>query len=215
MTTFKRAAIAAGALFVLVAAGSTAAFAAPQKDNEPMRAAAVERANALFGKLEFYNPASISEKANVRLGAKPVAKASASATKATQAAAIKGANSSLNALIAKYAAAEGVPVALAHAVIRVESNYRTNARGRAGEIGLMQIKPATARGMGFSGSAKALYDPATNLRWGMKYLGRAHQLGGGETCGTILRYNAGHGAKRMNKVSAAYCGKVKRHLRRA
>jgi soluble lytic murein transglycosylase-like protein len=69
--------------------------------------------------------------------------------------------------------------------------------------------------MGFTGSAKALYDPATNLRWGMKYLGKAHQLGGGETCGTILRYNAGHGAKRMNKISAAYCGKVKKQLRRA
>ncbi len=215
MSTFNRAAIAAGALFVLVAAGSTAAFAAPLKNDETVRAAAIERANALFGKLEFYNPASVSEKASARLGAKPAAKASGLAAKAKQAAAIKGANSSLNALIAKYAAAEGVPVALAHAVIRVESNYRTNARGSAGEIGLMQIKPATARGMGFSGSAKALYDPATNLRWGMKYLGRAHQLGGGETCGTILRYNAGHGAKRMNKVSAAYCGKVKRHLRRA
>ncbi len=215
MSTYNRAAIAAGALFVLVAAGSTAAFAAPLKNDETVRAAAVERANALFGKLEFYNPASLSEKAKARLGAKPAVKADRPAAKSTQAAAIKGANSSLNALIAKYAAAEGVPVALAHAVIRVESNYRTNARGRAGEIGLMQIKPATARGMGFSGSAKALYDPATNLRWGMKYLGRAHQLGGGETCGTILRYNAGHGAKRMNKISAAYCGRVKRHLRRA
>jgi hypothetical protein len=27
-----------------------------------------------------------------------------------------------------------------------------------------------------------------------------------------LRYNAGHGAKRMNKVSAAYCARVKRHM---
>ncbi len=215
MSTYNRAAIAAGALFVLVAAGSTAAFAAPPKSDETVRAAAVQRANAFFGKLEFYDPAAVSEKANARPGAKPALYAGKPAAKVTKAAAIKGANSSLNALIAKYAAAEGVPVALAHAVIRVESNYRTNARGRAGEIGLMQIKPATARGMGFSGSAKALYDPATNLRWGMKYLGRAHELGRGDTCGTILRYNAGHGAKRMNKISAAYCGKVKRHLRRA
>ena len=43
----------------------------------------------------------------------------------------------------------------------------------------------------------------------MKYLGLAHQLSGGTTCGTILRYNAGHAAKRMNPVSAAYCSKVK------
>ena len=40
----------------------------------------------------------------------------------------------------------------------------------------------------------------------------AHELGGGTTCGTILKYNAGHAAKRMNPVSAAYCSKVKRHL---
>jgi soluble lytic murein transglycosylase-like protein len=117
-----------------------------------------------------------------------------------------------SAIISKYAAEHGVPVALAKAVVRIESNYRPNARGRAGEIGLMQIKPATARMMGYSGSAKGLYDPETNIRYGMKYLAKAHQLGGGDTCGTILRYNAGHGAKRMNKISAAYCAKVKRHL---
>ncbi len=104
------------------------------------------------------------------------------------------------------------PVSLAHAVIQVESNYRPGARGSAGEIGLMQIKPATARMMGYSGSAKGLYDPDTNIRYGMKYLARAHELGGGDTCATILRYNAGHAARRMNPVSAAYCSKVKRHL---
>lgn len=116
------------------------------------------------------------------------------------------------ALISRYAATYGVPVALAHAVIRVESNYRPNARGKAGEIGLMQIKPATARAMGYSGGAAGLYNPETNIRFGMKYLAMAHQLGGGSTCGTILKYNAGHGARRMNPVSAAYCRKVKRHL---
>jgi soluble lytic murein transglycosylase-like protein len=116
------------------------------------------------------------------------------------------------ALISRYAATYGVPVALAHAVIRVESNYRANARGKAGEIGLMQIKPATARAMGYSGGAAGLYNPETNIRFGMKYLAMAHQLGGGSTCGTILKYNAGHGARRMNPVSAAYCRKVQRHL---
>jgi soluble lytic murein transglycosylase-like protein len=74
----------------------------------------------------------------------------------------------------------------------------------------MQIKPATARGLGFRCSVKALYDPETNIRFGMKYLGEARRLGDGTTCGTILKYNAGHGAKRMNKVSRAYCGKVAR-----
>ena len=112
-------------------------------------------------------------------------------------------------IISKYAKTYGVPVSLANAVIRIESGFRPNARGKAGEIGLMQVKLQTARGLGYTGSAKALYNPDTNIKYGMKYLGLAHKLGGKSTCGTILRYNAGHGAKRMNPVSAAYCSKVK------
>ncbi len=116
------------------------------------------------------------------------------------------------ALIAKYAKQHGVPYSLARAVVQVESTFRPNVTGGAGEIGLMQIKLATARGMGYKGSRKQLYNPATNLYWGMKYLGKAHRLAGGSTCGTILKYNAGHGAKRMNKISANYCRKVQRIL---
>lgn len=115
-------------------------------------------------------------------------------------------------IVSRYASSYGVPVSLAHAVIRVESNYRPDARGKAGEIGLMQIKPATARMMGYSGSAKGLFNPETNIKWGIKYLAKAHELSGGTTCGTILKYNAGHGAKRMNPISAAYCKKVQSHL---
>lgn len=115
---------------------------------------------------------------------------------------------SYSALISKYANQYDVPVALATAVIRVESNFNPMARGTHGEIGLMQIKPATARMMGYSGSAKGLFDPETNVKYGMKYLAAAHDLGGGQTCNTILKYNAGHGATRMNPVSKSYCGKV-------
>ncbi|QWW66487.1 lytic transglycosylase domain-containing protein [Rhizobium sp. WYJ-E13] len=115
---------------------------------------------------------------------------------------------SYSALISKYANQYDVPVALATAVIRIESNFNPMARGSHGEVGLMQIKPATARMMGYSGSAKGLFDPETNIKYGMKYLATAHDLGGGQTCNTILKYNAGHGATRMNPVSKSYCGKV-------
>lgn len=113
-------------------------------------------------------------------------------------------------LINAYARKHGVPSNLAHAVVRVESNFNPKARGRAGEVGLMQIKLGTARLMGYRGTKKDLYDPETNIKYGMKYLGKAHELSGGSTCGTILRYNAGHGAKRMNKISSRYCTKVKK-----
>ena len=114
--------------------------------------------------------------------------------------------------VTRHARASGVPVKLAHAVVRVESNYRASARGAAGEIGLMQVKLSTARLMGYRGSARGLYDPDTNLKYGMMYLAKAHQLGGGSVCGTILKYNAGHGAKRMNPVSQRYCSKVKGYM---
>lgn len=111
-------------------------------------------------------------------------------------------------LIGKYADLYDVPNELALAVVQIESSFRPTVRGSAGEIGLMQIKPATARMMGYKGKASGLYDPETNIRFGMKYLAGAHDLGDGKICRTILKYNAGHGAKRMNPISKRYCDKV-------
>ncbi|TNM62269.1 lytic transglycosylase domain-containing protein [Aliirhizobium smilacinae] len=111
-------------------------------------------------------------------------------------------------LIRQYADQYDVPAELAMAVVRIESNFRPTVRGSAGEIGLMQIKPATAKLMGYKGRASGLYDPETNIRYGMKYLAKARDLGDGKLCRTILKYNAGHGAKRMNPVSQSYCNKV-------
>jgi soluble lytic murein transglycosylase-like protein len=114
-----------------------------------------------------------------------------------------------SALIAEHARANGVPLDLAHAVVAIESRYNATARGRAGEIGLMQIKLRTARGVGYKGSAKGLYDPATNLRYGMKYLGQAKKLAGGDLCRTIMKYNGGHGMKRPTRGTSRYCGKAR------
>ncbi|MBJ6134125.1 transglycosylase SLT domain-containing protein [Ochrobactrum sp. Q0168] len=119
---------------------------------------------------------------------------------------------SYSQIINRYASTYGVSSSLAHAVVRHESNFQPNVRGAAGEIGLMQIKLSTARAMGYSGSAKGLYEPSTNIQYGMKYLAMAQKLGGGSTCGTILKYNAGHGATRMNPISAKYCSSVKAYM---
>ncbi|MEO0548043.1 MAG: transglycosylase SLT domain-containing protein [Pseudomonadota bacterium] len=117
-------------------------------------------------------------------------------------------------IIAKYARKHGVPVRLAMAVVEVESSFRANATGRVGEIGLMQLLPRTARYIGVKGDLKNLYDPDMNIRYGMKYLGGAHKRAGGKTCRTILKYNAGHHATRMNPMSADYCKRVAKILRR-
>ena len=118
----------------------------------------------------------------------------------------------LGEIIARHARANGVPLELAHAVVWAESSYRPHVRGAAGEVGLMQIMPATAELMGYRGSIKKLFHPETNIRYGMKYLGGARKRSDGSICGTILKYNAGHGAKRMNPISAAYCKKVEKRL---
>ena len=113
----------------------------------------------------------------------------------------------LSSLVAAKAAAHGVPAALANAVVRVESNYNPRVTGRAGEVGLMQIKYQTARGLGYTGTRAALYDPATNLEWGMRYLAGAQRLAGGSLCGTLAKYQGGHGT-RGTRTSHNYCGRV-------
>ncbi len=102
-------------------------------------------------------------------------------------------NDNVIALIDRYAAANNIPAAFARAVVRVESNFNPRATGRAREVGLMQIKFETARGIGFTGTREQLYDPATNLEWGMKYLAMSWKLGGNTPCGAVMKYQGGHG----------------------
>lgn len=117
-----------------------------------------------------------------------------------------------DALINKVAKENKVPVNLVHAVIHTESNYNVNAHGAAGEVGLMQLMPITARGLGFKSPLTELYKPETNLKYGVKYLAKALKYGGGDTCKTILKYNAGANAKKMNPVSQRYCTHVRTYL---
>lgn len=96
----------------------------------------------------------------------------------------------VRALVSAAASAAGIPAALAHAVVRVESGYRASLRGSAGEWGLGQIKCATAREVGFGGRCGDLAQPETNLRFSMAYLRRALDRGG-SGCAGISLYNRG------------------------
>jgi soluble lytic murein transglycosylase-like protein len=118
-----------------------------------------------------------------------------------------------NSIIKRHARANGIDYELARAVIYSESSFRVNAKGRHGEVGLMQVKPSTARALGYRGTVNQLYIPENNIKYGMKYLRKAKSLGDGTICGTILKYNAGLYSRRMNPVSARYCQKVKRLMR--
>src|SRR5437763_3331070 len=83
-------------------------------------------------------------------------------------------------LVANHARANQVPEALVHRVIVRESKYQPDLLGRGGTIGLMQIKLATARGLGYTGTADGLRDPTTNLTYGVKYLAGAYRAANGD-----------------------------------
>jgi soluble lytic murein transglycosylase-like protein len=60
-----------------------------------------------------------------------------------------------------------------------------------------------------------LFDADTNLRFGIKYLAQAYKLAGGDLCGALLRYQAGHRAQTMTNASRIYCAKVKTIIAKA
>jgi hypothetical protein len=116
------------------------------------------------------------------------------------------------AISRREAEARGLPPAIADAVMHVESDYNPAARGGAGEVGLMQVMPPTARLLGFSGTREQLADPETNIRLGVRYLARAWQLAGGDVCTAAMKYRAGHGETRFSVKSVDYCRRIRIHL---
>jgi hypothetical protein len=97
----------------------------------------------------------------------------------------------IHGMISRYAAEYDVPEALVHRVVKRESTYNPQARN-GGHYGLMQLKPATARTMGYSGDAAGLYDAETNLRFGVKYLRGAWMLADGSEDKAVRLYSAGY-----------------------
>ena len=95
-------------------------------------------------------------------------------------------------MVATHAAANNVPEALVHRVIVRESKYHPNLVGRGGTIGLMQIKLATARGLGYTGDAAGLRDPNTNLAWGTKYLAGAYRAANSDHSRAVRYYASGY-----------------------
>jgi len=108
-------------------------------------------------------------------------------------------------MVARHAQANGVPVELVHRVIVRESRYRPGLVGRGGTIGMMQIKLATARGLGYTGTAEGLRDPETNLTYAVKYLAGAYRAANGNQNRAVSYYAGGYyyAAKRQRLGSRA------------
>jgi soluble lytic murein transglycosylase-like protein len=98
---------------------------------------------------------------------------------------------SLDALIAKHAAANNVPEDLVRRVIKRESGGNARAVSK-GNFGLMQIKLATARGLGYHGTAAGLLDADTNMTYAVKYLAGAYRVAGGNHGRAVHYYASGY-----------------------
>ena len=118
----------------------------------------------------------------------------------------------IDALVATHARANNVPEALVHRVIVRESKYQKDLVGSCGCIGLMQIKLATARGLGYAGDAKGLHDANTNLTYGVKYLAGAYRAANGNHDRAVQYFAKGYYevAKRQRLAEAQPFGRSER-----
>lgn len=97
----------------------------------------------------------------------------------------------IDGLIAKYAALYEVPESFVRRVVNRESTFNPLAYNR-GHWGLMQIKHATARGMGYDGPANGLLDAETNLKFAVKYLRGAWMVADGNEDQADKLYQSGY-----------------------
>jgi len=114
------------------------------------------------------------------------------------------ASSDIYRLITVAASRHGIPASIALKVAKIESEFNCSARGKAGELGPFQIKPATARLIGYEGAESALGSCGAGLEWGVKHLAMAIRAGG------VWKHNQGLWAKRKSPKAAAYEQKVMR-----
>lgn len=73
----------------------------------------------------------------------------------------------------------------------------------------MQIKHATARGMGYDGPASGLFDAETNLKYAVKYLRGAWLVAGGNAKRADRLYQSGYyyDAKRKGMLEETGLGR--------
>lgn len=104
----------------------------------------------------------------------------------------------------------GIPEIILMALAKRESNWDPKAKSEKGAIGLLQVKPSTAKDMGID--PEELFDPYTNFIAGARYLKWLHQKFG-DWGTTFAAYFIGPGRIERNSLNSSDWEKINTYLK--